>query len=89
MIVEADIDTQRNYRDVHVPWIAVIITVGDAERELSFPQSVAIINRKQPGRSAGRSSRAHGRRLVPRIVFRSQRLGRDSGDHYQCTERSY
>src|SRR5207237_8818083 len=29
MIVEADIETQRNHRDVHVPRIAVIITIGD------------------------------------------------------------
>src|SRR5713226_695320 len=86
MIRQADVEAERNIRNINIAGIAVIVAVSNAEGELTFSQRLAIVDGEQPRRSAFRSSRANRRRIISGIILGI--LGRRSSRQNKNGERA-
>src|ERR1043165_8409906 len=87
MIIDADVEAERDDTDVNVAGIAVVVAVGDAEGELPLTQRVAVVDGEESGGAPWGAARADSRRLVARVVARPQRLSRHRRQQDQGCER--
>src|SRR5919206_1472703 len=87
MIADADVEAERDDRDVNVAGVSVVVRVGDAEGELPFTNRVAVVNGEESGGPPRGAARADSGRLVARVVTRPQRLSRHRRQQDQGCER--
>jgi hypothetical protein len=59
VIVQANIEAKRDIGYVYITWIAIKITVRDAERKLALPDRSTVVNREKSGWPTFWTARAH------------------------------
>jgi hypothetical protein len=74
VIADADLETDWDFRDIHVPGITVVVAVGNAESELTSTQRVAVVNGEESGWPTRRAACSNGRSLIAWIIGPSRSL---------------
>src|SRR5690606_29341250 len=88
IVCDTDLEAQRNFRDIDVTGIAVVVTDGRTERKFTFTQGGSVINGKKTGRATHRAPGSNCWCRFPLVSFcpfvRVARLGnRRKREHEQ------